>query len=347
MSTIEFLGRTLGEGRPVFVIAEIGLNHNGDPAIAKKLIDVAADAGCDAVKFQKRDVDNLAVGSVLDAPDGRFPAFGSTYRQIREHMEFDRGEFEDLMSHAASRSLPFFCTPFDIASYEFLESLGMTSYKLASHSLTNLPLIEHAAGKRKPVILSTGMATLEEVDRAVSVFKSAGCPLALLHCVSSYPTPLEQANLRVMDTLRARYGVPVGYSGHEVGSLATLAAVARGACVVERHITLDTKMMGFDHKLSIDPEQLRACVRDIRAIESALGDGRKELLPVERVTRDKYHVSWVSRRAIPAGTVIGEDMLTLKNPGTGIPAAQKDRVVGRRAKSDIPADVLLSDGMLQ
>lgn len=346
-STIPFLGKTIGEGRPVFVIAEIGLNHNGELEIAKKLIDAAADSGCDAVKFQKRDVDNLAVGSVLDAADGRFPAFGSTYRQIREHMEFDLGEFETLIAHAKARSIPFFCTPFDLASYDFLEALGMTSYKLASHSLTNLPLIAHAAGRRKPVILSTGMATLEEVDRAVSVFKEAGCPMALLHCVSSYPTPLEQANLRVMDTLRARYGVPVGYSGHEVGSLATLAAVARGACIVERHITLDTKMMGFDHKLSIDPAQLKQCVADIRAIESAFGDGEKRLLPVEQITRDKYHVSWVSRCAIPAGTVIGEDMLTLKNPGTGIPAAQKDRVVGRRAKADIPVDVLLQEAMLQ
>jgi sialic acid synthase SpsE len=347
MSTIEFLGKKIGDGQPCFVIAEIGLNHNGELSIAEKLIDAAADAGCDAVKFQKRDVANLAVGSVLDAADGRFPTFGSTYRQIREHMEFDRGEFQTLMARAASRRLPLFCTPFDIPSYRFLEDLGMTAYKLASHSLTNLPLLEHAAARRKPVILSTGMATLEEVDRAVAVFKEAGCPLALLHCVSSYPTPLEQANLRVIDSLRARYGVPVGYSGHEVGSLATLAAVARGACAVERHITLDTKMMGFDHKLSIDPVQLKQCVADIRAIESAFGDGVKKLLPVEQVTRDKYHVSWVSKTAIPAGAVISEDMLTLKNPGTGIPAWRKGDIVGKRATTDIPADVLLQEAMLR
>lgn len=346
ISPVTFLGREVGPGRPCFVIAEIGLNHNGELAIAKKLIAAAKEAGCDAVKFQKRDVENLAVGAVLDAPDARFPAFGSTYRQIREHMEFDRSEFQELIADSRAASLPFFCTPFDAPSFEFLEDLGMTAYKLASHSLTNIPFLEHAAARRKPCILSTGMALPDEVDRAVAIFKKASCPLILLHCVSSYPTPYEHANLRVMDTLAARYGVPVGYSGHEVGTLATIAAVARGACVVERHITLDTKMMGFDHKLSIDPAQLKQVVADIRAVEIMLGDGVKRLLPVEQITRDKYHVSWVAKAPIKAGVVVTETMLTLKNPGTGIPAWKKDLVVGRKAKTDIPADSLIAENML-
>ncbi|UPT74543.1 MAG: N-acetylneuraminate synthase family protein [Elusimicrobiota bacterium] len=346
IAPVSFLGREVGPGRPCFIIAEIGLNHNGDLEIAKKLIDAAKEAGCDAVKFQKRDVASLATNAVLDAADARFPAFGSTYRQIREHMEFDRAEFKELMAAAGAAGLPFFCTPFDVPSFEFLEELGMTAYKLASHSLTNLPFLEHAAARRKPCILSTGMSTPEEIDRAVAIFKKASCPLILLHCVSSYPTPYEHANLRVMDTLAARYGVPVGYSGHEVGTLATIAAVSRGACVVERHITLDTKMMGFDHKLSIDPAQLKQVVADIRSVEIMLGDGVKRLLPVEQITRDKYHVSWVSKGAIPAGAVIGEAMLTLKNPGTGIPAWKKDQVVGRKAKTDIPADALIAESML-
>lgn len=346
IAPVSFLGREIGPGRPCFVIAEIGLNHNGELDIAKKLIDAAKAAGCDAVKFQKRDVENLAIGSVLDAADARFPAFGATYRAIREHMEFDKAEFGELIAHARAAGLPFFCTPFDVPSFQFLEELGMEAYKLASHSLTNLPFLEHAAARKKPCILSTGMALPEEVDRAVDVFKKAGCPLILLHCVSSYPTPYEHANLRVMDTLSSRYGVPVGYSGHEVGTLATIAAVSRGACVVERHITLDTKMMGFDHKLSIDPAQLKQVVADIRAVEIMLGDGVKRLLPVEQITRDKYHVSWVSKTPIKAGAVITEDMLTLKNPGTGIPAWKKDQVVGRKAKGDIPADALIEPAML-
>jgi N-acetylneuraminate synthase/N,N'-diacetyllegionaminate synthase len=346
ISPVRFLGRDVGPGLPCFIIAEIGLNHNGDLRIAKELIAAVKDVGCDAVKFQKRDVENLAIGAVLDAPDARFPAFGSTYREIRQYLEFDEAEFRELIACSEAAGLPFFCTPFDVPSYEFLERLGMTAYKLASHSLTNLPFLEHAAARRKPCILSTGMALPEEVDRAVAIFKKAGCPLILLHCVSSYPTPYEHANIRVMDSLAARHCVPVGYSGHEVGTLTTIAAVARGACIVERHITLDTAMLGFDHKLSIDPVQLKKVVADIRAVEIMLGDGVKRLLPVEQITRDKYHVSWVAKTGIPAGAVIGEAALTLKNPGTGIPAWKKDQVVGRRAKSDIPADVLIAESML-
>jgi len=347
MTTVPFLGKTLGAGQPCFIIAEIGLNHNGELDIAKTLIRAAKDAGCDAVKFQKRDVAGLAVGSVLDAPDGRFPAFGKTYREIREHMEFDEAEYVELLACAREHGIPFFCTAFDIPSARFLEKLGMTSYKLASHSLTNLPLLEHMAELGKPVILSTGMATLEECDRAVGIFRARSCPLALLHCVSSYPTPLEQANLRLIGTLAERYGVPVGYSGHEVGSLATLAAVARGACVVERHITLDRAMMGFDHKLSVPPQELAQMVKDVRAIESALGDGQKKLLDVERVTRDKYHVSWTSARAIRKGETLDAAALALKNPGTGIPAWRGPELLGRTVRADVPADVLLDFSMFE
>jgi sialic acid synthase SpsE/CMP-N-acetylneuraminic acid synthetase len=347
MQPVEFLGKKIGPGQPCFVIAEIGLNHNGEVAIAKKLIRAAKDAGCDAVKFQKRDVATLAIESVLDAADGRFPAFGNTYREIREHMEFDEREYRELLAYAAECGIPFFCTAFDVPSARFLEALGMSGYKLASHSLTNLPLLEHMAGLGKPIILSTGMATLEECDRAVDVFRSRGCPLILLHCVSSYPTPLEQANLRLIDTLADRYRLPVGYSGHEVGCLATLAAVSRGACVVERHITLDRAMMGFDHKLSVPPEELAGMVRDIRAIESALGDGQKKLLEVEKITRNKYHVSWVSARAIRKGEALDQASLLLKNPGTGIPAWRGPELIGRKALADIPADALLDFAMLE
>lgn len=347
MRTMDFLDKKIGPGQPCFIIAEIGLNHNGDMAIAKKLIRVAKDADCDAVKFQKRDVENLAIGGVLDAKDDRFPTFGKTYRAIREHMEFDAAEYEELIACAQECGLPFFCTAFDIASVAFLEKLGMRGYKLASHSMTNLPLLEHMAGLGKPVILSTGMGTIEECDRAVDVFRKHGCPLTLLHCVSSYPTPLEQANLRLIDTLAQRYGVPVGYSGHELGCLATLAAVARGACVVERHITLDRALVGFDHKLSLAPDELAAMVRDIRAIESALGDGRKNLLEVEKITRNKYHVSWVSARPLKKGEALDESALVLKNPGTGIAAWRKPELLGRKTRVDIPADVLLDLDMLE
>lgn len=346
-SSVNILGRELGQGLPCFVIAEIGLNHNGDIGIAKKLIQAAALAGCAAVKFQKRDVANLAIGSVLDAKDERFPAFGSTYRAIREHLEFSKEEFQELIHFSTQQRMPFFCTAFDIASLEFLKDLGMQAYKLASHSLTNVPLLEQVAGLGKPVILSTGMATLQEVDQAVALFQKRNTPLVLLHCVSSYPTPPEQANLRIMDTLRDRYQVPVGYSGHEIGYLASLAAVARGACAVERHVTLDRNMVGFDHKLSLDPGELVNLVRQIRCVESTLGDGVKTLTEIEKVTRRKYHVSFVSKVNIAKGSVIADGMLTLKNPGTGIPAYRKDLVVGRKAAIDIAEDSLIEVGFLE
>ncbi|MFA6318553.1 MAG: N-acetylneuraminate synthase family protein [Elusimicrobiota bacterium] len=344
---VPFLGRPIGDGYPCYVIADVGLNHNGDLGAAKELVRAAAAAGCDAVKFQKRDVANLAIGKVLDAKDERFPMFGATYRQIREHLEFDRAQYRSLLACAAEAGIPLFGTPFDIPSARFLESLGMKAYKLASHSMPHLPLLEFVAGLGRPTILSTGMARLDEVDRGAAVFRRRRCPFALLHCVSAYPTPLDQANLRAMDTLRRRYKVPVGYSGHEVGFLATLAAAARGANAVERHITLDTTMAGFDHKVSLDPRQFADLIRDIRLVESALGDGRKLLRPSEQVTRDKYHVSWVSACVIPAGRVVTERMLALKNPGTGIPAHRKDLVLGRKARGRIEADTLLAPGMFE
>ncbi|MDO8631201.1 MAG: N-acetylneuraminate synthase family protein, partial [Phycisphaerales bacterium] len=218
--------RDVGNGQPCFVIAEAGLNHNGELPLALELIDKAIEGGADAVKFQKRTVDVLAVADVLDAEDARFPSFGRTYRQIREHLEFDLDEYRELVAHAAKRGIPFLCTPFDVPALEFLERLALPGYKIASHSVTNLPLLERVAEVGKPVIMSTGMCTFEEIDRAVDVFTRRGTPLALMHCVSAYPTPMNQCNLRMVDALRDRYHVPVGYSGHELGYVPTLAAVA-------------------------------------------------------------------------------------------------------------------------
>lgn len=341
IADVKFLGHLIGNGHPCFIIGEAGLNHNGNGITAKKLIDVAASSGCDAVKFQKRNVKELAISSVLDAKDDRFPMFGSTYRKIREYLEFDRKQYIELINHAKQRRIKFLCTAFDIESVDFLESLGIEAYKLASHSLTNLPLLEYVAKIGKPTILSTGMATLEEVDVAVNILKTKGVPLILLHCVSSYPQAVEESNLLLIDRYREHYQIPIGYSGHEIGWIPTLAAVARGARVIERHITLDNKMVGFDHKLSLMPEELSQMVKDIRDIEKALGTSEKRVSKREMITRNKYHVSWVSKVDIRKGQAIAEEMLALKNPGTGIPAHKKNMIIGKRAKIDIPADTLL------
>jgi len=325
-----------------YVIAEAGLNHNGSIEIARKLIDVAAVAGADAVKFQKRTVDKLAVKAVLDAQDDRFPEFGKTYREIREHLEFDADEYAELKRYTESKGLDFMTTAFDTDAVDFLEAVGVDRYKLASHSLTNLGLLEYLADKGKPTILSTGMADMAEIDRAVDIFRSRNAPLALMHCVSAYPTPLHECNLAMIDILKQRYQLVTGYSGHEIGYLPSVLAVARGAQLIERHFTLSKAMTGFDHKMSLEPDELIAMVRDIRAVRGIIGSGKKAVSDTEWITRRKYHVSMVSAGDIAAGTVLTESMVTYRNPGTGIPYKLASTVLGKRAKQNIPADELLS-----
>ncbi len=333
--------------RQCYVIAEAGLNHNGSLEIAKKLIDVAVIAGVDAVKFQKRTVEKLAIKSTLDAKDDRFPEFGKTYREIREHLEFTLDQYCELKLYAESKGLDFMVTAFDTDAVDFLEELGISRYKLASHSLTNFDLLNYLARLRKPTVLSTGMAELEEIDRAVEIFKRHSAPLSLMHCVSAYPTPLAECNLAMMDVLKERYGLAVGYSGHELGYLPTVIAVAMGAQLVERHYTLDKMMTGFDHKMSLAPDELIAMVRDIRNVPRIQGAGQKEISDTEWITRRKYHVSMASAAAIPAGTALIEAMVTWRNPGTGIPTKMAHTVLGKRAKQDIPADELLSIDMFE
>lgn len=330
-----------------YVIAEAGLNHNGSVQIAKALIDVAAIAGADAVKFQKRTVGKLAVKSVLDAQDGRFPEFGKTYREIRQHLEFSLEEYRVLKDYAQAKSLDFIVTAFDIEAVYFLEELGVEAYKLASHSATNLQLLDCLARLCKPIILSTGMAELEELDRAVEIFHRHDAQLALLHCVSAYPTPLAECNLAMIDVLRARYNLPVGYSGHELGYLPTIMAVVIGAQIVERHFTLNKTMIGFDHKMSLEPDELIAMVRDIRNVAKIRGAGEKRISETEWVTRRKYHVSMVSAVTVKAGSVLSETMVSYRNPGTGIPSKLAHTVLGKRALCDIPADELLSADMFE
>jgi sialic acid synthase SpsE len=343
------LHKVLAKNTPnyCYVIAEAGLNHNGSVEIAKKLIDVAAVAGADAVKFQKRTIDKLAVKATLDAKDDRFPEFGSTYREIREHLEFTLEQYKELKTYSESKKLDFIVTAFDTDAADFLEELGIEIYKLASHSATNLELLEYLASTGKASIMSTGMADLDEVDRAVEIFGNHKTPLYLLHCVSAYPTPLNECNLNMIDVLKQRYQLPTGYSGHELGYLPTVLAVCMGAQMVERHYTLDNNMVGFDHKMSLEPDELIAMVRDIRNVPAIQGNGEKEVSETEWITRRKYHVSMASADVIATGTTLTEKMVTYRNPGTGIPSKLARTVIGKKAIQDIPADELLSSDMFE
>jgi N-acetylneuraminate synthase len=286
--TVSIGSRTVGGGRPTYVVAEIGLNHNGDVEIAKQLIDVAADAGADAVKFQKRTPD-LATPAHMRDTRRETPWGTMTYLQYRHRVEFGRDEYVEIGDHAVLRGLEWFASPWDVPSVEFLEDLGVAAHKVASASLTDHRLLAALRDTGKPVILSTGMSTMAQIDAAVEVLGTER--LVLMHATSTYPMEPDEANLRMIPALRDRFaGVPVGYSGHERGLQISIAAVALGAVAVERHITLDRTMWGSDHAASLEPAGLQHLVRDIRIIESALGDGVKRVYPGEMAPMAKLRL---------------------------------------------------------
>ena len=283
-TSIEIGSRKVGQGHPTFVIAEIGINHNGSLKSALNLIDVAADAGCDAVKFQKR-TPKICVPEDQKSKIRETPWGVMTYLEYKERIEFGRTEFDAIATHAARLGIEWFASPWDVPSVGFLEEAGVCCHKIASACLTDVGLLEAVAATGKPVLLSTGMSTLEEVDAAVAILRSS--PLAIAQATSTYPARVDQLNLRAMETLAQRYGLPVGYSGHETGLPTTVAAVALGAVFVERHITLDRAMWGTDQAASIEPHGLRTLVRHIRAVEEALGDGVKRVYEDELPVREK------------------------------------------------------------
>jgi N-acetylneuraminate synthase len=272
-------GVAIGENEPVYVIAEIGLNHNGDVELAKRLIDVAADAGAQAVKFQKRTPAISTPEHMKNTP--RETPWGTmTYLEYRYRVEFDREQYIEIGDYATLRGLSWFASPWDEVAVDFLEDLQVVAHKVASASVTDIAMLEALAATGKPIILSTGMSTLDQIDRAVEVLGTDN--LVILHATSTYPLPPEEANLRMITSLRERYqGVPIGYSGHERGLQISLGAVALGAVAVERHITLDRTMWGSDHAASLEPVGFEHLVRDIRVLGEAMGDGVKRIYPGE------------------------------------------------------------------
>lgn len=269
----------VGVDLPVYVIAEIGLNHNGDVDLAKQMIDVAADAGAQAVKFQKR-TPAVSTPEHMKSVLRETPWGTMTYLDYRYRVEFNREQYVEIGDYATLRGLDWFASPWDEPSVDFLEDLSVVAHKVASASVTDIPMLRALAATGKPVILSTGMSTLEEIDLAVETLGTEN--LVIMHATSTYPLPPAEANLRTIATLRERYaGVPIGYSGHETGLQISLAAVALGAVAVERHLTLDRAMWGSDHSASLEPAPFRDLVADIRVLEEALGDGVKRVFPGE------------------------------------------------------------------
>jgi N-acetylneuraminate synthase/N,N'-diacetyllegionaminate synthase len=333
----------VGKGHPTYFIAEIGNNHNGDYYLAKKSIEEAAKAGAHAVKFQKRFVKETFAKELLDKPLTKENIKGSTYGEYRENLELSFEDFIKLKRIADSLDVAFFATPFDKKSVDFLESVGVPFYKIASFDLTNIPLLDYVARKRKPIILSTGMASLEEIDRAVATILQHNAELIMLHCVSVYPSPDEHINLNAMTTLAERYApLPVGYSGHEQDFLPTLTAISRGATIVERHFTLSNILPGPDHEtVSITPDVFQKMTEAAKRIEKILGSTEKRVLEEEVGTRNKHAKSVVAKVAIPKGTIIANAMLVVKSPGYGIPPAELPQLIGQRAATDISQDSVI------
>jgi N-acetylneuraminate synthase len=276
--TIEIGTNKIGDGQPVYVIAEIGLNHNGSVDIAKQLIDVAVEAGAQAVKFQKRTPD-ISTPEHMKSTPRETPWGTMTYLEYRYRVEFEQEQYSEIDKYCKSVGVDWFASPWDEPSVDFLESMNVVAYKIASASVTDLGMLGKIKETGKPVILSTGMSTIEQIDKAVETLGKDN--LSLMHATSTYPLPPEEANIRMITTLKERYGVPVGYSGHETGLQISIAAVALGAVSVERHITMDRAMWGSDHGASLEPKGFVSLVRDIRILEQAMGDGVKRIYPGE------------------------------------------------------------------
>ncbi len=332
-------GRKVGAGQLVFVIAEIGVNHNGSVAMAKKLIDVAVKAGADAVKFQMCDPDEMVTKAAPKAEyQKRNKASESQYDMLKRYF-FGVREHKTLMAYAKKKGILFFSTPFSLKDTRALLKLRLPVWKVGSSDTNNYPQLRIMAENKKPIILSTGMSTLKEVMASVGVLRKAKSgPIAVLHCTTAYPTQDKDVNLRAMLTMGRALNAPVGYSDHTPGIDVAIAAVALGACVIEKHITLDNKLTGPDHFASLEPKEFTKLVRAIRRIERIMGDGIKTPTKGERVISRVARKSIVAARSIQRGEKLTWKNLNFKRPGTGLPPSFADRLVGKRARKNYEKD---------
>jgi len=331
------------------VIAEAGVNHNGSVDLAKALVDEAKRAGADFVKFQSFRTAALAART---APKAAYQRKTTAVKQSQYDMlralELSPAAHRALIAHCRAKRIGFLSSPFDHRSADLLAKLGVTHFKIPSGEITNHPLLRHIALKHKPIILSTGMSTLGEVEDAVRVMREVGNGrITLLHCVTEYPAPYDQVNLRAMLTLKAAFGLPVGYSDHTPGIEITLAAVALGAEIIEKHFTLDRTLPGPDHQASLEPTELQAMIAAIRNVEASLGDGRKRPAKSELRNLAVARKSLVAAHAIRKGETLTRSVVVIKRPGHGIQPLDLDKILGLRATAPIQADEVITWGKLK
>lgn len=334
----------IGPGNPCVIIAEAGVNHNGDIKLAHKLIDVAAEAGADAVKFQSFVTEDVVT---LEAQKARYQIEttgqnGEQFAMLKS-LELSKDQQKELKTHCDETGILYLCTPYERKSADLLEEIGVAAYKIASTDTTNIPFLRYIARKGIPVILSTGMSSLGEVEEAVNELKMHGLDgkIIILQCTSEYPVPVNEINLRAMKTMELAFGCPVGFSDHTPGIGASPWAVAAGACVIEKHFTLDRNMTGPDHRASIEPKELTELVKTVRDVEAALGDGIKRPMSSEIANKPRMQKHLVATRTIFAGDVIQLTDLTCKRSGSGLPPKWFDRVVGKKAAKQIQKEETL------
>lgn len=349
VKSIQVGDRFIGLDHPCFLIAEAGVNHNGDPSLAKRLVDAAVDSGVDAVKFQTFKAEKLALSTAPLAPYQKKNIGGSQSQfEMLKSLELPSSFYKELKCYCEDKGIIFISTPFDEESADLLHDLEISVFKISSGEVTNLPLLKHIAKKGKPVILSTGMSMLTEVEYAVQAITDSGCiELVLLHCVSLYPAQPRDVNLKAIQTLASKFEIPIGYSDHTLGIDVGVAAVAVGACVLEKHLTLDRTMHGPDHACSLEPSEFANLVKSVRVVEQAMGHGVKEPVHAEIETANVARKSLVTSCPIRAGEKITLESLTTRRPGTGLSPALLNKIVGREARVNIPSGILISMDMIR
>ena len=341
--------RHVGDGAACFLIAEAGVNHNGDINMALELVDIAADSGADAIKFQTFKAERLVTATAAKADYQKANTDSEeTQFEMLKRLELSEDDHRLLIERCRDKGILFMSTPFEEQSADFLDSVDIPVFKIPSGEMTNLPFLAHVAAMDRPMVISTGMCSLGEVEDAVRVVEDAGhSQFALLHCVSNYPADPADVNLRAMQSLAAAFQVPVGYSDHTVGCEVAVAAVAMGACVIEKHYTLDRSLPGPDHAASLEPHELKELVRQIRTVEKALGDGRKRPVANEKNTADVARKSLVTAVDLTAGMRIESNHIVARRPGTGMPPSMKPHFLHRTARQTIPAGTILSLEMVE
>ena len=336
----EFCGKLLGAGHPAFLVAEIGFNHNGDVELAKRMIESATINGADAVKLQTF-VAREMISNTLLADDPDHPGNEIPFYEFFQRYELSREDYKVLIAYARTLHIPLFSTPFDDASLDMLEELEMPALKIASPDLIYKPFLEKVAETGLPVVLSTGMGSVEEIGEALHALRKANSVI-LLHCVSNYPSRYEEMNLGCLDGLRSRFELPVGLSDHTLDNLSAVVAASLGAVLIEKHFTLDRNLPGVDQSISMQPEDLRQLKSELLNVTKILGEGKKEIQESEIPVRLSARRSLVARVDIPAGTPLEPTMLACKRPGTGIPPNELDRVLGKSPKVAIAAEQVIT-----